>query len=87
MFTAWCDYGATGEGTTIMIALAPTKAQASQLFKKRFDPFFEPGMIIVKGIPPEIHDSVPKYIRDFVNGPQAKVCTFEYTSEWHVNCS
>lgn len=86
MYTAWCDYGATGEGMTIMISIANDKATAKAMFENTFNKYYWPGMIVVKGIPEEVEAFVPDNIKHaHKNGGYN--CYFNWTSTYHVNCS
>lgn len=87
MYTAWCVYEATGEGRTIMVAIAPTKAQARELFKVKFDHYYWPGMVVAKGIPQEVDGYIPQWVKREVQGLTGQLCSYQWYGEWHVNCS
>lgn len=87
MYTAWCDYGATGEGMTIMVAISRTESAARNLFKSKFNDFYHPGMVVTKGIPPEMDGYIPQWVKQSVNGVTGRECMYQWYGEWHVNCS
>ena len=67
MYTAWCDYGATGEGNTVMIAIAHTESAARNLFKCKFDDFYHVGMVVEKGIPLAVEYLIPETVKNYLN--------------------
>lgn len=87
MFTAWCDYGATGEGLTIMIAIAHTESAARNLFKSKFNDYFHVGMVVENGIPPAIEPYIPEAIKKYLLQEGGPMCHYQWFGEWHVNCS
>lgn len=87
MYTAWCEYGATGEGMTIMIAIARTESAARNLFKSKFNDYYHVGMIITKGIPPDVDGYVPLWVKQSLIGNIGRECAYQWYGEWHVNCS
>ena len=87
MHTAWSNYGATGEGNTIMIAVARTEPQARELFKAKFDRYYWPGMVVARGIPQEVDGYIPQWVKRGVQGLTGQLCSYHWYGEYHVNCS
>lgn len=52
LWTVWQDYGATGEGRTLMarVAYAETELEALAGFGREFDPFFASGAKALEGV-------------------------------------
>lgn len=52
LWTAWCDYFATGEGRSIMgcIAYASSADQMKERFAKKFDDWFAIGCEVQQGV-------------------------------------
>lgn len=52
LWTAWCDYFATGEGRSIMacIAYARTEAEIKKWFAEKFDAYYAIGCEAAKGV-------------------------------------
>jgi len=46
-FAAYCDYYATGEGQTVIVAMSSTAEEAIRLFKERAPPHFFPDIEII----------------------------------------
>lgn len=87
MYTAWSNYGATGEGRTIMVAIAGSAVAARDLFREKFDSYYEVGMAVARGIPPEVEDFIPEKVKQSLLKGIAATCFYQWSCEWHVNCS
>ncbi len=87
MYTAWIDYGATGEGQTIMIAIAYKKEAAINCPKNRTDDYYHIGIQVKKGIPEDIKMYIPEFIQKYVTDKKAPMCYFQWYGECHINCS
>lgn len=64
-YTAWTDYYATGEGSTLMFALSTTPRAAEKLFRDKFGEYFAQGMTVteeLKDIPNGGRMMLPEYI-------------------------
>lgn len=59
---AYAEYGATGEGATVMVALGGSATHAENLFRSTFDQFFHIGMVVapLNEIP---EDDAPRILR------------------------
>lgn len=88
---AFCHYAATGEGCTVILAVAGSAYRAEMLFKERTNEFFHIGMEVVplddtkrKGIG-VVTDLIPPYaLKEFLKNPPG---TTEYYSHLHFNLS
>lgn len=88
MHIAWCEYEATGEGRTVMIAVGNRKSAATNIFKCNFNDYYHVGMQC------DSWDHVPEGIRAFIPEPVKVIynrtkglCLVEYHAEFHINCS
>lgn len=45
---AYCDYFATGEGRTLIVAIGCSAIHAEKVFKEYTDPYFHIGMVVVQ---------------------------------------
>lgn len=45
---AYCDYAATGEGRTVMVAVGYSASHAERVFRLGADPYFHPGVVVAR---------------------------------------
>lgn len=45
-YIAYCDYFATGDGVTVIVAVGCSASHAERVFKQHAQPYFHPGMVV-----------------------------------------
>ena len=88
-YTCWCNYFATGEGSTLMIAMGSTRSMAEKVFINRFGEYFFKGAETVVGVPIiegcDFLRFVPAYILDMYTID--RIPWLEYSQSHHYNLS
>ena len=87
MYTAWCEYEATGEGRTIMISIGMTEDVATHNFSKDVNPYYHPGMQVQEGIPIDLIPFIPPYVLTQAQRGADQLCYWEWFGNFHMNCS
>ncbi|GAA0719268.1 hypothetical protein [Dokdonella soli] len=88
-YLAYCYYYATGEGVTVILAIAGSAYRAERLFKERADQFFHRGMAVIPLEDSE--DPEARYALSLIPDPvlthlkKNPTGTTEYCSELHYN--
>ena len=83
---AYCEYSATGEGVTIMVAVGCSAIHAVHVFKRHADAYFHPGMVVDR-----LDSEDPKVMQMMRMVPVAAVERFglegypQYYGEVHFN--
>ena len=87
IYTAKCDYYATGEGRTKMflVGVFSNEKQVHEKFSLLFDKYYLTGAKITEGINFEgFEDIIPEEVRKILQNGQ---CMFDYHTSFHCNFS
>jgi len=87
IYTAKCDYFATGEGRTRMFLVGgfSDEKEVREKFALLFDEYYLTGAEITEGINFEgFEDIIPEEVRKIIQNGQ---CRFDYHTSFHCNFS
>ena len=88
IYSAWCDYGATGEGRTIMLMYCTAKDESELRvkFTEVFHPFYLPGLQFEEGIKTDgvFAHMVPHVVASTIGEGG---CYFDFYTSFHYNFS
>lgn len=88
LYSAWCDYFATGEGRTIMVmyCIAEDEDDLRKKFSDAFHPYYAPGMQFEDGIKKDdiFAHMVPHTVTSML---EEGGCYFDFYTSFHYNFS